>query len=851
MKLRDYGKYANLVLRPSESDSNKGLLMSVGFGEIDLNSDAVNGEVHGVDASESTVGFDGQGSEGLGSVGKENGTVSAMGHLERKNDEILAGIAVGGQIGVNDSAIGLGLSGHFQGSDALRGVSTCSESNQEGLKKSFNVVSEEAVVGRGGESISVGNAVEREVAAVFGSQHVEVKPDMGGGGAVDLDLVYGGVKAEQLLREGLNLVRAEGEWKLGGGIGNEGNAFESIGNQGVVFEAQTKDTQQSGDIEIENVKQGSQVKELWTGNEGQFHMSDLVWAKVRSHPWWPGQIFDPSNASEKARRYSKKDGFLIAYFGDKTFAWIEAPRIKPFQMNFSQMEKQSSTEAFSHAVDCALEEVSRRVEFGLACSCLSPEVYDKIKTQIVVNGGIREESSRRDGGDESSSVASFTPLNMLKNVKAVAKYPYGGIDRLEFVIARAQLLAISRWKGFYCLPEFQMLGGSLEDGADITGTVESKYSEDSVCVNEQFPVIKGKLVIQDNSSRKRKEISGDGVSSSKKERCLSDLMSRSHSNLSNGKGEPEAKVGRHSNSSSLKKRKALDSVPDVSVENKKVSPSTKKQFSRVGESLRRVANQLAMPSPIVKDGFEENKGNNGSNKRSTRSNSEKSQRSTRRKIIPTEYSPPNEILSQIYMACRDPVKGYNLLASSVSFLTEFRNSFCMEKSTSRDDQNPTRKVSSKKSGKNLPGVETTETSEFGGTEDSYWRDMIVQSNTEEQVLFEPEIPKENGSPTVVPEATLESGQGLDLEQKTAVIDRESEIKPEDTEVLKKSKRAKVVFKRRSDAETAFSSSGKFSTFGPSLVSYRLNYLPSTSRKSPISATKRSKKAATSVEGNGG
>lgn len=236
------------------------------------------------------------------------------------------------------------------------------------------------------------------------------------------------------------------------------------------------------------------------------------------------------------------------------------------------------------------------------------------------------------------------------------------------------------------------------------------------------------------------------------------------------------------------------------------------------------------------------------------------------------------------------MKGYNLLASSVSFLTEFRNSFCMEKSTSRDDKNPTRKVSSKKSGKNLPGVETTETSEFGGTEDSYWRDMIVQSNTEEQVLFEPEIPKENGSPTVVPEATLESGQGLDLEQKTAVIDRESEIKPEgeeeftptafilnfadwdsvpsesnlndifsrygpliesDTEVLKKSKRAKVVFKRRSDAETAFSSSGKFSTFGPSLVSYRLNYLPSTSRKSPISATKRSKKAATSVEGNGG
>ncbi|KAK9919260.1 hypothetical protein M0R45_027869 [Rubus argutus] len=25
-----------------------------------------------------------------------------------------------------------------------------------------------------------------------------------------------------------------------------------------------------------------------------FQVSDLVWGKVRSHPWWPGQICDPS-----------------------------------------------------------------------------------------------------------------------------------------------------------------------------------------------------------------------------------------------------------------------------------------------------------------------------------------------------------------------------------------------------------------------------------------------------------------------------------------------------------------------------------------------------------------------------
>ncbi|GJT97192.1 tudor/PWWP/MBT superfamily protein isoform 1 [Tanacetum coccineum] len=41
-------------------------------------------------------------------------------------------------------------------------------------------------------------------------------------------------------------------------------------------------------------------------NKGYFAMSDLVWGKVRSHPWWPGQIFDPADASEQAVKHHKK-----------------------------------------------------------------------------------------------------------------------------------------------------------------------------------------------------------------------------------------------------------------------------------------------------------------------------------------------------------------------------------------------------------------------------------------------------------------------------------------------------------------------------------------------------------------
>jgi len=48
----------------------------------------------------------------------------------------------------------------------------------------------------------------------------------------------------------------------------------------------------------------------------------------------------------------------------------------------------------------------------------------------------------------------------------------------------------------------------------------------------------------------------------------------------------------------------------------------------------------------------------------------------------------------------------------------------------------------------------------------------------------------------------------------------------ETEITKKLKIAKVVFSRRADAERAFSSSGKYSAFGPSLLTYEIQYLPS-------------------------
>ncbi|XP_052175364.1 PWWP domain-containing protein 5-like [Diospyros lotus] len=631
------------------------------------------------------------------------------------------------------------------------------------------------------------------------------------------------------------------------GYVNEGNDARFVdmsdggeigGNDGgVVSEEHSKDIEQIPDVE----------------KVGQFQVSDLVWGKVRGHPWWPGQIFDPSDSSEKAARYWKKDSFLVAYFGDQTFAWNDASRVRPFRTYFEQMEKQSTSETFCHAVDGALDEVSRRVEFGLACTCLSEELYGKIKIQVIDNDGIHRETRERDGRDEYSSAASFSPLNFLQYLKALAQSPHGRTGRLEFAIARAQLLSFNCWKGY---PPSKMLDNLWEDESHIPVTEEIIGSEgeieDEFCIPmgvDQILLGKEKALVQNNSSRKCKNISGSSLSPRQKERRLSDLMSQGCSYLANEENRTGAIPRRKMDSSSVKKRKTGDSLSDgsnVKTKNASVPQVTRKQFSGVEN---------------------DSKGNIGEKGGKNQYFLTRSGRLQRRKILVGEYPSADEMLSQIYMAARDPSKGYSLLISTASFFSDYRDSFCLERSTSSADKISTGKASGEQTCRRSSNLGTAKTSDFEGIEDSYWTDRIIQSNPEEQVLFEPETLTKNGALAVEPHYSPELG----CKQETGHLNSQSEansavyVEPKleeeytptalilnftdldsvpsasylnnvfncygpldesDTEVLENSKRAKVVFKRRSDAENAFCSTGKFSIFGPSLVSYRLNYLPS-------------------------
>lgn len=244
----------------------------------------------------------------------------------------------------------------------------------------------------------------------------------------------------------------------------------------------------------------------------EFQVSDLVWSKVRTHPWWPGQIFDPLAASEQAKRRFKKGSHLIAYFGDHTFAWNEAPKIRPFLEHFSKMEKQNNKEEFQHAVDSALDEVSRRVEFGLACSCIPKKACLKLKTQIIINAGIRKKASRRVGGDRSLNAASFEPVKLIKFIKELARFSNSKADRLEFVTSQTQLSAFNCWKSYSQLPLPE------ENDADVSTLGEKNHcneaSDDALAVIEDEKLVQ-KSESKDNSLRKCNDISD-----SEAQKCL-------------------------------------------------------------------------------------------------------------------------------------------------------------------------------------------------------------------------------------------------------------------------------------------------------------------------------------------
>jgi hypothetical protein len=227
-----------------------------------------------------------------------------------------------------------------------------------------------------------------------------------------------------------------------------------------------------------------------------FAPPDLVWGKVRSHPWWPGQVFDPADASEVALQHRRPGAPLVAYFWDRTFAWNDASVLLPFRSNFTRFSAQSTMSGFVSSVDTALQEVGRRVEVSLSCSCFGSTISTK---QEVENSGVRH-GAYGAVVDSRYLRDAFNCKTFLDYISALGKRPLAGADLLDLATAKAQLRAFNRARGPRGLPEFVLFQG-IEDVADAVPNTRKRMHKN----NENDVLSKEKKSRLAGSSSRRSE----------------------------------------------------------------------------------------------------------------------------------------------------------------------------------------------------------------------------------------------------------------------------------------------------------------------------------------------------------
>ncbi|GAB4835810.1 hypothetical protein Ancab_000726 [Ancistrocladus abbreviatus] len=193
---------------------------------------------------------------------------------------------------------------------------------------------------------------------------------------------------------------------------------------------------------------GVHVKKVeWIKVGYGFEMGDMVWGKVKSHPWWPGHIFNEAFASPSVRR-AKRDGHvLVAFFGDSSYGWFDPAELIPYEPHFAEKSQQTNSRNFVKAVEESVDEASRRSALGLSCRCRNPYNFrpTNVHGYLAVDvfdyepGGIYSVSQIKNARD------SFQTAATLSFMKQLALAPQDVESRsIDFIKNKAIALAYRR-----------------------------------------------------------------------------------------------------------------------------------------------------------------------------------------------------------------------------------------------------------------------------------------------------------------------------------------------------------------------------------------------------------------------
>ncbi|KAI3770685.1 hypothetical protein L6452_01826 [Arctium lappa] len=178
-----------------------------------------------------------------------------------------------------------------------------------------------------------------------------------------------------------------------------------------------------------------------------FKVGDMVWGKVKSHPWWPGHVYSEEFATPSVRRSKREGLLLVAFFGDSSYGWFDPSELVPFDSDFAEKSRQTNSKTFVKAVEEAMDEVSRRSALGLSCMCRSKQNFRETGVQgyYAVDVADYEPGAVYSIDAIEKARDSFQPSLALDFIRQLALEPtsneHAGID---FIKNRANVISYRR-----------------------------------------------------------------------------------------------------------------------------------------------------------------------------------------------------------------------------------------------------------------------------------------------------------------------------------------------------------------------------------------------------------------------
>ncbi|KAI8032829.1 Serine/threonine-protein kinase ATM [Camellia lanceoleosa] len=635
------------------------------------------------------------------------------------------------------------------------------------------------------------------------------------------------------------------------------------------------DATEEGERKQELKDNGKENEEDGENDEGdqehEFLVGDFVWGEIRNFPWWPGRVYDPSDASEFARKkYKQSERLLVVYFGDGSFSWCSPSQLKPFADDFEEMSKQSDFKSFVNAVEKALEEIGRLVELKMTCSCIPEEnrVGLARARPSAMNAGIKKGVLVPECDLRRLSIPQHGPelIATLRNIAEVVSIA----NMLELTVLKSFLSAFYRAKGGRKLRMYhepQCIEG-LEDKkrngvTNFSGPVEVPVQGPSE--EDWLRLPESHRFGQTNQSllQKGPEISEDMLYHKRKKKSVADLMKEDMvvepinkkgsrvKDVTNPSGRKKGRK-RKAESEEETKDKMFSSENDDDDDDDDDDSNAKEETENVSASReRKKSRYLSPPYTSLKWRVRNSSSKRDSEAESMEFDTTDDSSEDQKKIIDSvEISASaKEVVSGVRSAALNPLE----LSKKISvdeiggFISLFRSAIYVNGSNYKMYHKQRSGRKRKCSGSTLKLLEP----DLNSTDHE-----LLESKSQQKTNEKNEKAKSGKKKAKLKQASEVSGlktknnnageeaastpvslivtfpPGISLPSKNQLIKKFRKFGPlneMETDVLYNSFCARVVFVKSSDAEKAFKTSKKKNPLGRPNVNYQLRYSSAASR----------------------